>query len=124
MRRSRLAIFLAQGALLAGCHGLDLSPRHAEGEIDLLDDLFAVSVPDANHAVAVGYHGSIYWTEDGGESWHKGRTPTERMLYGVSMADSKSGWAVGQLGTILRTEDGGRSWTSQPNLKEKEGATG
>ncbi len=123
MRHARsAAACLASLLLLAGCHVLDFSPRHGPGEIDLYDDLFSVSVPDDSHAVAVGYHGSIYWSENGGESWQKGRTPTERLLYGVAMADSKNGWAVGQLGTILRTEDGGRSWENQPNPKAAEGA--
>lgn len=117
-----IALGLAGLLLLAGCHEIDPNPRHAPGEIDLYDDLFAVSVPDDDHAVAVGYHGSVYWSADGGATWNKGQTPTERLLYGVSMADSKSGWAVGQLGTILRTEDGGHSWQPQPNLKATEGA--
>jgi len=105
-----------------GCHQLDFSPRVPEGEIDIYDDLFAVSVVDENHVVAVGYHGAIYWTQDAGESWHKGKTGTDQLLYSVSMADTEHGWAVGQLGTILRTNDGGRSWHMQPNLKQGEAA--
>jgi len=77
-------------------------------------------VSDENHIVAVGYHGSAYYSEDGGESWHKGKVPTIRALYSVAMATPTVGWAVGQLGTIVRTEDGGRTWVSQPNLKEDE----
>jgi photosystem II stability/assembly factor-like uncharacterized protein len=107
---------------LAGCHNLDFSPRYAEGEIDIFDDLFSVSVPDPEHAVAVGYHGAAYYTSDGGGTWSKGDTPTTLSLYSVSMADAKHGWAVGQLGTILRTEDGGATWTFQPNLKHDEGS--
>ena len=104
------------------CHQLDFSPRVAEGDIDLYDDLFSVSVADESHSIAVGYHGSAYWTEDGGETWHKGHTGTERLLYSVSMADSQNGWAVGQSGTILRTGDGGRTWELQPNSKAVEGS--
>ena len=81
-----------------------------------------MSVLDDNHIVAVGYQGAAYWSEDGGESWHKGKVPTNRILYSVSMADQNVGWAVGQLGTILRTEDGGKSWVVQPNLKVDEGS--
>lgn len=107
---------------LSGCHVLDYGPRYAEGEIDIFDDLFAISVPDEEHAVAVGYQGAAYWTSDAGETWHKGSTPTIRLLYAVSMADSQHGWAVGQLGTIVRTDDGGKTWTEQPNLKVGEGS--
>src|SRR5512134_830904 len=104
------------------CHQLDFSPRVPEGEIDIYDDLFAVSVADDDHAVAVGYHGAAYFTTDGGETWRKGATGTERLLYSVSMANSRSGWAVGQSGTILRTSDGGQTWELQPNQKADEGS--
>jgi photosystem II stability/assembly factor-like uncharacterized protein len=105
-----------------GCGGHDFSPRTKTGDIDIYDDLFSVSVADELHAVAVGYHGSAYWTEDGGDSWHKGKTGSEELLYSVSLADSHSGWAVGQTGTILRTSDGGKTWELQPNLKVDEGS--
>lgn len=120
--RLRLATSLTLAAGLFGCHVLDFSPRYAPDEIDILDDLFAVSVVDENHVVAVGYHGATYYTEDGGDSWLKGSSDTNRLLYAVSMADKDVGWAVGQLGTIIRTEDGGRTWTQQPNVKQEEGS--
>jgi photosystem II stability/assembly factor-like uncharacterized protein len=117
-----------RGALLVvallvaiGCHNFDFASRYGSGEIDIFDDLFSVSVVDDNHVVAVGYQGAAYWSGDGGETWHKGTVPTNRILYSVSMASVDVGWAVGQLGTILRTEDGGRTWKLQPNLKEQEG---
>jgi len=110
-----LALFVS-----VGCHNLDFSSRYGSGEIDIFDDLFAVSVVDANHIVAVGYQAAAYYSEDGGDTWHKGQVPTNKSLYSVSMANANVGWAVGQLGTILRTEDGGKSWVSQPNLKLDE----
>jgi photosystem II stability/assembly factor-like uncharacterized protein len=121
-RHRPLVACAALSLAAAACHQLDLNPRVAEGEIDIYDDLFAVSVADDDHAVAVGYHGAAYYTTDGGESWHKGATGTERLLYSVSMADSRVGWAVGQSGTILRTGDGGKTWESQPNPKADEGS--
>jgi photosystem II stability/assembly factor-like uncharacterized protein len=114
------AIIAALGGL--ACHGHDFSPRTKPGEIDIFDDLFSVSVPDEQHAVAVGYHGAAYWTEDSGEHWQKGDTKTVELLYSVSMADLKFGWAVGQSGTILRTDNGGRTWELQKNLKVDEGS--
>jgi photosystem II stability/assembly factor-like uncharacterized protein len=107
-------------AATLGCHNFDFSSRYGSGEIDIFDDLFSVAVVDESHVVAVGYQGAAYYSEDGGESWHKGKVPTNRLLYSVSMANKDVGWAVGQLGTILRTEDGGHTWTLQPNLKVDE----
>jgi photosystem II stability/assembly factor-like uncharacterized protein len=119
----RALVLLSAGfAASLGCHSLDFTPRHGEGEIDIYDDLFAVSVVDEDHAVAVGYHGAAYWTDDGGQIWHKGDAGTNDLLYSVSMADTKHGWAVGQMGLILRTDDGGRTWRRQPNLKADEGS--
>ena len=114
-----LAVFAAVVSL--ACHEVHLDYEGKQGEIDVYDDLFAVSIADTEHAVAVGYYGAIYWTEDGGDSWQKGLTGTHAMLYGVAMADAKRGWAVGQRGLILRTEDGGRTWEMQPNLKQAQG---
>src|SRR3990172_939828 len=124
MSRTHLPALVASFAVAAAsvaCHQLDFSPRVPEGEIDIYDDLFAVSVADDDHAVAVGYHGSAYLTTDGGETWRKGATGTERLLYSVSMANSRSGWAVGQSGTILRTSDGGKTWELQPNPTAEKG---
>ena len=109
----RLAPLLFVAFLALGCHEVHLDFEGVKGEIDVYDDLFSVSVPDEQNAVSVGYYGAAYWTDDGGESWHKGHTGTHAMLYSVSMADAKHGWAVGQRGLILRTEDGGRTWTPQ-----------
>ncbi len=107
--------------LAVGCHEVHLTYDRDEDEIVLFDDLYSVSVVDPDHAVAVGYYGSAYHTDDGGKTWSKGETGTLTSLYNVSMADAQHGWAVGQRGLILRTEDGGQTWKRQPNLKESEG---
>ncbi len=107
--------------LASGCHEIHFEAHTQAGDIELYDDLFSVSTADGRHVVAAGYWGSVYWSEDGGVTWHRGQSETRRLIYGVSMADDKRGWAVGQLGTIMRTEDGGRTWKPQPNKKEKEG---
>ncbi|MFQ5415644.1 MAG: WD40/YVTN/BNR-like repeat-containing protein [Myxococcota bacterium] len=115
-------VFTAFLVTQVGCHVMDFTPRYAEGEIDIYDDLFAVSVIDDQRVVAAGYHGTVYWTNDGGDTWHKGATDTERLIYSMSMGSATHGWAVGQSGTVLRTEDGGRTWRTQPNLKVDEGS--
>jgi photosystem II stability/assembly factor-like uncharacterized protein len=103
-----------------GCHEFERSQRSTDAEIALFDDLYAVAVIDGQRAIAVGYHGSIYRTGDGGQHWHKAESSTSRSLYSVSMADAAVGWAVGQYGTIIRTVDGGRTWAIQPSLEGKQ----
>ena len=103
------------------CHPQEPRRERDSDSIDLYDDLYAVSVVDERRAVAVGYHGSVYFTRDGGTRWSGGRVPTRRSLYSVSMADARHGWAVGQRGTILRTGDGGASWVAQHSPRADEG---
>ena len=118
---SALVLALAVVLLLGACHEVHLDYTQEPGEIVLFDDLYSVSVPDEDHAVAVGYYGSAYFSEDGGETWSRGVTDTLTSLYKVSMADAAHGWAVGQRELILRTDDGGKHWERQANLKESEG---
>jgi photosystem II stability/assembly factor-like uncharacterized protein len=123
MIRTSLFRTLAIAALAVtfGCHDYSIDFSDSGDEIRIFDDLYSVSMVDEDHAVAVGYYGAAYWTEDGGANWHRGRTSTRTSLYNVSMADPKAGWAVGQRGLILRTEDGGRTWTEQHNIKKDDG---
>ena len=113
-----VAVVLAGFA--AGCQEFDPDQQSTGAEIALFDDLYAVAVIDGERAIAVGDHGSVYRTENGGQSWQKAESSTSRSLYSVSMADAAVGWAAGQYGTIIRTVDGGRTWAIQPSLKRKE----
>jgi photosystem II stability/assembly factor-like uncharacterized protein len=125
MRKPELlvrTILVAAVAIAAtACHDYHFREKDYKGQIDIYDDLFAVSVPTADHVVAVGYWGAIYVTRDGGKAWKKAASGTQKLIYDVSMADEHVGWAVGQLGLILRTEDGGDTWKVQPNSKQAEG---
>ena len=71
---------------------------------------------DANTGTAVGSHGTVLRTTDGGGTWmgwtyqFSGATSS---LYGVSFPDYEHGSAVGENGTIIRTTNGGANWTPQ-----------
>jgi photosystem II stability/assembly factor-like uncharacterized protein len=123
MQKHRILLSIGLLALVTslGCHDIHLDYSTHSEEIVLFDDLYSISVVDTEHAVAVGYYGSAYYTSDGGTTWAQGETKTLASLYKVSMADAKHGWAVGQRGLVLRTNDGGATWAKQANLKENEG---
>jgi len=104
----------------AGCDEFEPPQRSTHSSIAFFDDLYAVAVIDGRRAIAVGYRGSIYRTDDAGQRWRNAESPTSRSLYAASMADAEAGWAVGQYGTILRTLDGGRTWAIQPAPEGKE----
>src|SRR3990170_6545180 len=55
----------------------------------------------------VGEHGTILYTEDGGENWEAQESGTEQTLTNIVFVNDKVGWAVGgRAGTIIHTEDG------------------
>lgn len=66
------------------------------------------------HMVAVGDHGVILISDDGGIEFHQAtNVPVSVPLTGVSFVDERHGWAVGHWGTILVSDDGGDNWTLQ-----------
>jgi photosystem II stability/assembly factor-like uncharacterized protein len=74
------------------------------------DTLFDIQILD-NQGWAVGDHGLLLMTEDGGNTWHATRAPTNAALLGLDMTLKSRGAAVGQEGAILYTEDNGRHWS-------------
>ena len=67
--RTPLGLLAVLLLLAPGCHDVHFEPRGGAGDIDIYDDLFSVSTPDGNLVLASGYWGSIYRSEDGGQSW-------------------------------------------------------
>lgn len=66
---------------------------------------------------AFGEAGSIYTTNDGGETWSGLKSPTRRLLLGGIFVDDDRGWIVGAGATIIQTSDGGETWY-QPTLPQ------
>lgn len=69
--------------------------------------------------VAVGDHGIVLISTDGGETWAQSLVPTRSMLTGVWFHDANLGWVVGHDAVILKTTDGGATWRRvnfQPDL--------
>jgi len=75
--------------------------------------LHDVHFVDSNTGCAVGEHGVIFWTTDGGNNWIEQTSGTVRHLWGVYLVDANTGWAVGVRGTILHTTDAGNNWIAQ-----------
>lgn len=64
--------------------------------------------------VAVGDHGIILLSDDGGKSHRQARSvPVDVTLTSVAFADDHTGWAVGHAGAILHTTDAGETWSLQ-----------
>lgn len=77
------------------------------------DDLFAIDGRHNGNKAAVGKFGLIFITRDGGKSWQRSASGTNKTLSAVSFADSQNGFIVGSAGTVLATNDGGATWRAQ-----------
>jgi len=64
--------------------------------------------------VAVGDHGIVLLSDDGGKSHRQAKSvPLDVTLTSVSFVGDKLGWAAGHWGVVLHTEDGGETWKQQ-----------
>jgi photosystem II stability/assembly factor-like uncharacterized protein len=101
-----------QTLLLVSFSAAALEPAANNGYPD------SVMVLDATRAgsriVAVGEHGNVLLSDDGGKTQHQARkVAADLTLTAVSFADARNGWAVGHGGVILHTADGGETWALQ-----------
>jgi len=83
-------------------------------------DLLSIAFPTPQSGWAVGSHGTILHTEDGGITWKTQATGTQEDLRSVAFPAALSGWAVGSFGAILHTEDGGITWKTQINGTQED----
>jgi photosystem II stability/assembly factor-like uncharacterized protein len=76
---------------------------------------------------AVGDHGVIWHTEDGGNHWEIQPTPIDCTLRSISFLDESFGIAVGgyffpftsqSRGVVLVTQDGGKHWALRPDVRQ------
>lgn len=76
--------------------------------------LFGVDFVNSFIAYAVGNHGTIIRSTNGGNNWLKlNSNITDITLWSVSFSSPNVGTVVGNTGTILRTTNGGNSWFPQ-----------
>ena len=72
--------------------------------------LEGVDCVDAQHCWIVGRYGRIFHTEDGGATWQRQPSGTDKWLHDVAFVDENKGIVGGNRGIILRTVDGGQTW--------------
>ncbi|MCU7858012.1 MAG: glycosyl hydrolase, partial [Candidatus Thiodiazotropha sp. (ex Lucinoma borealis)] len=77
----------------------------------------AIQWLDKEHAIVTGEFGSLYFTEDSGESWERGNDiPNEFYPMATLFRTMNEGWVAGLSGTILHTNDRGVTWTRQASV--------
>ncbi|MGO9108551.1 MAG: YCF48-related protein, partial [Thermoguttaceae bacterium] len=84
-----------------------------------------VSFVDPQHGWAIGDHGVILHTDDGGQHWSPQVSGMTCTLTSVCFVDARNGWAAGGMaypylhdssGVVLSTRDGGLNWLREPVL--------
>jgi len=81
------------------------------------DNLYAVEFVNDKVGFIAGYSGSLFKTEDGGETWGAIYIGVNELIRHMSFVDINNGWAVGHRGSILHTADGGLTWDVQTEDK-------
>ena len=83
--------------------------------------LHDVKFVSARHGWAVGDHGALWRTADGGQSWTLTETGTTATLRSICLLTDQVGWIAGwqvqgspelTSGVLLATRDGGQNWES------------
>jgi photosystem II stability/assembly factor-like uncharacterized protein len=98
---------------LASYIGHRQSPQINEKMLTVHDAFLAIDGRHAGNKVAVGKFGLIFLTADGGRTWQRSASGTNRTLSGVSFADHQHGYIAGSGGTVLASTDSGASWRAQ-----------
>lgn len=112
------ALWLASLAAMLPVHAADapagLQPRPAAMVAHAASAAMLGSARAGTRLVAVGDHGVVLLSDDGGRQWRQAQAvPVRSALTSVSFADDKRGWAVGHWGVVLSTLDGGETWQLQ-----------
>jgi len=93
---------------------LDLNARSGwywQNPLPQGNDLYDISFVGTSRGWAVGDHGYILHSDDGGLNWTQQNSTTTYELHAVYFINSNTGWAVGINGTLLHWD--GNSWQSQ-----------
>jgi photosystem II stability/assembly factor-like uncharacterized protein len=122
----RHVLILALCAVIAGCSRGEEQNREPEYKPrsivwhSLFPDLNSIWVQESSVWV-VGEEGAILHSTDGGGTWKRVASGTDRELRSVlGTADGSQLWAVGSKGMILSSQDGGKAWHPVPAGTSKD----
>jgi len=115
----RLLCVLALVFLVTGIATAENGDSSEQGQFHRFwpDNLYAVEFVSDKVGFIAGYSGSVFKTEDGGETWGAIYIGVNELIRHMSFVDTNNGWAVGHRGSILHTADGGLTWEVQTQDK-------
>ncbi|MEA2102748.1 MAG: YCF48-related protein [Thermodesulfobacteriota bacterium] len=103
--------------ILLGCVMVPFQSYAADGIGDT--NLFASAVISDNAYILTGDRGSIYLSENKGDTWKAVESHTSYALADVCFPDGSQGWITGQAGMILYTANGGKTWVKQDSNADR-----
>jgi len=81
-----------------------------QAALGIVAALNSVTFPNPDAGWAVGAHGTILNTTDGGTTWARQTAPENVELRKVTFATWLTGWIAGPGNLLFRTTDGGTTW--------------
>lgn len=108
-----LLLWGSDATILRSLDGVSWSPAVTHGDADLAR---IASNTDGSVLIAVGAHGVVLRSTDGGASWQATRNADDADLETVSFHAPSGAWiAAGARGRMLRSTDGGKHWKPLPS---------
>jgi photosystem II stability/assembly factor-like uncharacterized protein len=104
-----LIILLVYFMIHSCSEDLVTNPPDVEDVPSIICDANDIFFLDEQFGWAVGSHGTIISTSNGGRTW-QGALADDVSLNDVHFLDRNCGWVVGKGGMIFRTMDGGTTW--------------
>lgn len=103
------------------CFAVNLTVAAAEIPMTWIDDaqLHDVQLVGSKYAIAVGEHGAVWKSVDGGRNWTPSHCGLDVSLRSVCFLTDRIGWVAGRdsvaysgldSGILLATQDGGQTW--------------
>lgn len=108
LTRRAFCNFAVAGAGLA-LTGMPAVAR-AEALREFPDDLFGIAAFDDQKLVAVGYHGAVKLSADGGQTWRRTDFNVPELLRRVVALDGGGAFTVGHQGGVFGSTDHGATW--------------
>ncbi len=113
-RRILLAFFILAGLVLYSCDNDLLNPNaglrlYKRSRLPSTQNFYSIEFINDKTGWAIGKKGTIYFTEDGGDTWQKQNSGIDEALSEIQFIDNQNGWIAGE-NNLLATTDGGKNW--------------
>ena len=100
--------------------------RKSSGSLEIItlptrERLTGIAFSSDDTAWITAADGSLYRSENRGDTWVQQPSPATNALNAVAFADSRTGWLIGADGVVAATADGGENWQADRLLGQTVG---